>query len=222
MTDSLIKFESPATCIVAGPSSSGKSTFIYQLLKHSEHMFKKVPKKIIYCFSNYQPLFDEIKQNVKHIEFFEGLPTKDNMDVWSFESGLKILILDDLAQKASDSVDIVNLFTVYSHHQNFSVFFLVQNLFSGGKYFRTISLNSHYFVLFNNQRNRFQIQTLAMQMFPGETKYFMDAYKKSILQKYGYLLVDISPHSDPIYKLRTHIFSPQFMIVYRPVQEKYE
>ena len=89
-----------------------------------------------------------MKKQIETIEFHEGLPSKEDMDVWSMESDFKILVIGDLAQKASESVDMVNLFTIYSHHRNFSVFFVVQNLFTGGKYFHTISLNSHYFVLF--------------------------------------------------------------------------
>ena len=101
-------------------------------------------------------------------------------------------------------------------------FFVVQNLFTGGKYFRTISLNSHYFILFNNQRDQLQIQTLAKQMFPSETKYFMDAYKKATKKKYSYLLVDVSPHSEPLYKLRTDIFPHHTLTVFRPEKEKHE
>jgi hypothetical protein len=89
-----------------------------------------------------------MKKQIETIEFHEGLPSKEDMDVWSMESDFKILVIGDLAQKASESVDIFNLFNIYSHHRNFSVFFVVQNLFTGGKYFHTISLNSHYFVLF--------------------------------------------------------------------------
>ena len=222
MTEAVIKFECPATCIVAGASGSGKTSFIFKLLNDARFMFKTAPKKIIYCYSTYQPLYNEMKKMVKDITFFEGLPSKEDMDIWSFEEGFKILVIDDLAQKASVSVDIVNLFTIYSHHHNFSVFFLVQNLFSGGKYFRTISLNSHYFILFSNQRDQLQIQTLARQMFPGETKYFMDAFKKATSKKYGYLLIDISPHTVSLYKLRTDIFPNQTVIVFRPEKEKYE
>ena len=77
-------------------------------------------------------------------------------------------------------------------------------------------------MLFKNQRDQLQIQTLAKQMCPGVTKYFMDAYRKATFQKYGYMLVDISPHSDSLYKLRTNIFPNQTLTVYRPINENNE
>lgn len=69
MIDTLIKFECPATCIIAGASESGKSTFLFKMFKNAQFMFSKVPKKIIYCYSTYQPLFDDMK-TVENIEFF--------------------------------------------------------------------------------------------------------------------------------------------------------
>ena len=37
--EALMKFESPCTCIIAGPTGSGKSTLLYQILKHNKSMF---------------------------------------------------------------------------------------------------------------------------------------------------------------------------------------
>ena len=56
---------------------------------------------------------------------------------------------------------IVNLFTRGSHHRNLSVIYIVQNVFHQGKGSRSISLNSHYLVLFKNPRDKLQVLTLA-------------------------------------------------------------
>lgn len=97
--------------------------FFWKCSKNAKLMFSKNASKIIYCYSTYQDLYDKMKKEVKNIEFFKGLPSKEDMDLWSIESNFKILVIDDLALRASQSVDIVDLFTIYSHHHNFSVFF---------------------------------------------------------------------------------------------------
>ena len=180
-------------------------------------MFQSLPKKIYYAYGVYQDMYDEMKRDIPNIEFISGLPNREDLESWGIQTnGLKLLILDDLLQKASQNSDIVDLFCQYSHHLNFSVFFVTQNLFSQGKQFRTISLNAHYFILFKNQRDQTQIQTLGKQIFTGETKFFMDAYHKATNKKYGYLLLDLSPHSNPQYKLRTNIFPDQITTAYLP------
>jgi len=70
---------------------------------------------------------------------------------------------------------VVNLFTKDSHYINISVFFISQNLFSKDKNCRTISINSRYLVLMNNPRDKLQIEVLARQMFPNNSKYLIEA-----------------------------------------------
>ncbi|CAG2255207.1 unnamed protein product [Mytilus edulis] len=72
---------------------------------------------------------------------------------------------------------------------------------------------------FAGGRDMLQIQTLGRQIFPGRTKFFMDAYQKSISKSYGYLVVDITPHSDKSYQLRTDILPDQDTIIYQPENE---
>ncbi len=57
------------------------------------------------------------------------------------------------------------MFTTDSHQLNISVFKITQNLFSQGKYARTIGLNCHYVFLLKNPRDRFQISVLGKQMW---------------------------------------------------------
>ena len=217
--EAVIPFHTPSNCIVSGASSSGKTHLIFEILKCVDKMFNKRVKRIFFCYNVYQPIFDEMKKEIPHIEFFEGLPNRENMETWSTNLDLNILILDDLMEKAAKSTDIVDLFTQYTHHLNFFVFFLVQNLFAGGKYFRTLSLNAHYFILFRTLRDQQQISNLGRQIFGRQLPYFMDAFNKATQNRYSYLLIDISPHSDPIYKLRTHILPHQMTIVYTPVKK---
>ena len=65
------------------------------------------------------------------------------------------------------------------------------NLFPPGKLSRTISLNSHYFVIFRkNPRDSLGISTLAKQMFPGRTDYLMESFWDATSRPYGYLVID--------------------------------
>lgn len=222
----VLKIPSPSTLIVCGPSGSGKSTLVYEILKHGRGIFDKVPCQVIFCYNIYQSsLYDQLKRDVDNIQFFEGLPAKEDLEMWSNGKDHSVLVLDDLMAKCSSSQDICDLFTVFSHHMNFTVFFLVQNLFSGGKQFRTISLNSHQFILFKNQRDELQIKIFAKQVFPDEMKYFMSAYKKATSTKFGYLYVNLSPslsgEEEALYRLRTRILPGETTIVYLPCDKKF-
>lgn len=177
-------------------------------------------KKVYYCYGVDQPLYEEIKKELPEIIFFEGLPSRHELESWHMEEpGHKLLLIDDLMTEASSSKEVVAIYTRFSHHLNFFCILVSQNAFSPGKEFRTISLNTHYFILFKNRRDELQIQTLGRQIFPRQLNFFMDAYRKATEKPYGYLLVDISPHSDPKYKLRTQILPSQSMVVFAPEKE---
>lgn len=217
--ESLVKFESPSTCLVVGPSSSGKSSYVFEVLKHADGVFTKAVNNVYYAYGVYQPLYDEMKKHIANIQFVNAVPTKDMLETWAMqEPGHKLLILDDLMQKASKSEDIVDVFCQYSHHLNFSCWLISQNVFNATKQFRTISLNTHYFALFKCQRDLQQIFALARQLFPGKTKFFMESYRKATEEKYNPLIIDLSPHSNPLYKIRMHVLPGQLMTVFLPEQ----
>ncbi len=163
----LVPLKHPFTCIVAGPSGSGKSVFSIKLIENADKMIDAPPERILWCYGVYQSFFN----NLKTVEFHEGLP-----DVESFDGKLRtLLIIDDLMHETDDRVS--KIFTRVSHHKNLSVLYLTQNLFYGSKQNRTINLNSHYLVLFKNARDATQISHLAGQMYPGKSKFMIDAYR---------------------------------------------
>ena len=119
-----------------------------------------------------------------------------------------------MAQSEQDKV-VLDFFTVDSHHKNISVYFLAQNLFSQGKYMRTISLNCHYILLMNNPRDRSQINFLARQIFPTHTKYLVESYLDATSTKYGYLFLDFKQETDNELRVQTGILPNQKRIVYQ-------
>ena len=78
--ENVIKFESPSTCIVAGPTSSGKSSYVFKVLKHVDGVFTKKVDKIYYAYGVYQPLYDDMKKNIPNIEFENAVPTKETLE----------------------------------------------------------------------------------------------------------------------------------------------
>jgi hypothetical protein len=69
-----------------------------------------------------------------------------------------------------------------------------------------MSLNAHYIVLFKNPRDANQIATLARQMYPGKSKFLIEAFKDATEKPYGYSLIDLKPDTGENIRVRTNIF----------------
>jgi hypothetical protein len=134
------------------------------------------------------------------VDFQQGLPDLDTLD----PREKHLIILDDLMDETDQRV--ASLFTKKGHHRNISVMYIVQNLFHRGKHHRTISLDAHYMVVFKNPRDVSQIMTLAHQMYPQRTKYFLEAYTAATAQSHGYLVIDMKQETPDILRLRSSIF----------------
>ena len=104
---------------------------------------------------------------------------------------------------------IVNLFTRGSHHRNLSVIYIVQNLFHQGKGSRSISLNSHYLVLFKNPRDKLQILTLAKQMYPRQTDFILKQHEEAVKRPFGYLLIDLKTTTQDNCPVRTNVLGEE-------------
>ena len=195
-----INFKHPFCMTVAGPSQCGKTWFIMELLKRRNAIIYPPPSRIIYCYSVWQENFEEIKQNIDFIEFNNGLPKIDDIN----QSENNLIILDDLMSECIDDKKILHLFTVESHHKNISAIFLTQNIFCKGKYARSISLNSHYLILFRNVRDPSQVSHLGRQLYPKNSKFFDEAFNDAVTsQKFGYLIVDLKQNTPDNLRLRT-------------------
>jgi len=152
-------------------------------------MIDPSPRWIVYCYGEYQQLFDKYPR----VDFRQGLP-----DLQNFNGGEPVLLVIDDLMDATDG-SVANLFTKGSHHRNVSVVFLVQNLFHKNKHVRTISLNSQYMVLFKNPRDASQFASLARQMYPNRSAFAVEAYKDATQQPYSYLFATFDRSRTKIY-----------------------
>ncbi len=85
---------------------------------------------------------------------------------------------------------------------------ITQNLFFQGKTSSTITLNTQYIILYKSPRDAMQIMVLGRQIFPGNTKYFMECYQDATNhQPFGFLLIDFKAKTRERFRLRSGLFS---------------
>ena len=199
------QFIHPFTAIVAGPTGCGKTEFIYNLLLNNKDYIQPSPTKIYYYYSIWQDKFTKMKDKLSNIHFYEGLTNFQQVN----RLDNNLIIIDDLMKEASDNNEILDMFTKGSHHSNCSIIVLTQNIFNKGKHSRTMSLNSHYIVLFKNPRDATQISFLSRQMYPKNSKFLEEAYHDATNEPYGYLLIDLKQATPNEFRVQSNIFSKE-------------
>ena len=125
-----------------------------------------------------------------------------------------ILVLDDQMGVASSSNSVADLFTKGSHHRNLTVIYLVQNVYNQGKSQRTISLNSHYSVVFRNSQDASQFRTMAYQICPSNGKWLVNAFTYATSKPYGYLVLDHHPSTPEDQTVATNILPGEQLMYY--------
>lgn len=205
----MIVFRPNFNCIISGPTQSGKSTLVRKILQNVDTMFEPKIDQILWCYDQYQPLYDTISSKVT---FHEGIPDMSNFK----SSGHTLLILDDLMEECASNSTISKLFSVHSHHKNLSVFYITQTLFPRGQASRTLSLNTHYFIVFRNPRDQTSFGYLARQMYSSpKSKHLIEAYNDATRSRaHSYLFLDLKQDTDECLRVRTGILPSDEHVVY--------
>ena len=201
------KFQHPFTMIVPDPTMSGKSTWMKQLLLSD--LITPPPNRIVWLYKRWQSLYDELKDQVPHLEFIQGIPDNLNSDTFLNEQERTFVFTKDLMKDATENKDVRELFVEGAHHRNLSTACIMQNLFNKGKENRTMSLNSQYLVLFKNPRDQQRIATLARQKYPAHSEKILDAYQRATEVPHGSLVVDLKQSTPDAQRLRTDIFADE-------------
>ena len=90
-------FKHPFTSMIVGPTQSGKTCLIKSILSNINYLISCKNdahiERIIYCYSAWQTIYDELQQQIKpKIEFVQGFLDLDILD--PIQNNL--IILDDL------------------------------------------------------------------------------------------------------------------------------
>ena len=164
----------PVRCIITGPSSSGKSVFLTNLILniineydkiyiYSPSLHQDLYQKTIKCFSNYIPIniipnilnevdidlvIDEIVNNKDFEKSLTEIETFDNIEDLKFPQEYEknsFIMLDDLNQKEMDDPRVQSRFK-RSRHINLSIFIISQEYYEISK--KTIRCNGNIYHIF--------------------------------------------------------------------------
>lgn len=205
------RLENDSSMIITGPSKSGKSTFVINMMKQKDRLFRHPIQRVWWFYGIESPFHETLK--TFNVCMKQGLPSQDDLSQITRHD---LVILDDLQQESKTCEDITNLFLKATHHKEFFAIQINQYIY-GDKEQRMRNGNAHYFVAFNNPRNQQQLGQFVSKMFPkGNTsliyRIFHDVMKTE--GKYGYLFIDFTPQCDSNLRLRTNLFKTP-MIVFK-------
>ncbi len=213
---------------LCGPTQSGKTYLISQIIENADSLITPTPTKLVYLYTCYQSIYNDIKDHIdkgkethtlKEYEFIDcnkGIPSMAQLETKLSSEGT-LLVLDDLMIiSTSDKQNTENLNNIAardSHHSNTSVIFVCQNLNYGNGKLRNVKINSQYHLLLKNLSDRGNLETLATNRKIPLSK--ISAIHRDICkQKYGYVLFDGSPKGYVNAQIRTGILPGDDTIIY--------
>lgn len=198
----------PFSAIIAGPSSSGKTTLATSLLRYRNILITPTPTHVFCFYNHWQPMFDKLKQYGIINKFIPGQPSQEVFIEEAEKHPHSLCLIDD--GMTGIGPDVKQMFTELSHHYSCSILLLVQDLFVGHKDYRTCSYNAKYIFIMKNPRNASQIRYLARQVNPSNSKYIIEAYKEATKKPFSYLMIDMTQETPEVFRLRSDVLPHQF------------
>jgi septin family protein len=235
-------FRHPFTCVVAGPSQSGKTTFVANLIASSHGLIDTTFKYIlVYLGTSVEenPVFSALKEslpglNIQVIDVgslyqskkavAEKFPSDFLHTVKELGPG-GCVIFDDLMQDLASANMITDLFSKYSAHLDLSVIHITQNIFYRGKQaqeHRTLYNNTHHLVLFPQviDSTVFNIVARRISGAGGKKSRNISHMMQDVAEKHRYIIINGMLNRPSELKYTSDIFNLDpfpFQRVYSPL-----
>ena len=146
-------FRNKFSLLVVGPTQSGKTYFVQQILENNRIVYEEQKSIRIFWYYNQRQEcnYEKLKKSLgKASDLKEVCRNCLKICVKSVLGTITyIIILDDLMAEATDIPVVSRLFT-QGRHRNASVILLLQNMFPKGKYNTDISRSAQYLALFRS------------------------------------------------------------------------
>jgi hypothetical protein len=236
--------------VVSGSTGSGKTVWTMRFLEHINKLVVSSEDKspevnshynsnnpvitsVLYCYGALNSLVLKLKRleipdsldhsssppSTLRIKTHNGLPSEETIKCEAALSNRRLLLVLDDLMLATKGVFLDSLFTVGSHNWGVSVIMLTQHLFN--KDLKIARSNAHYIVLLRNPAGALQVRNIASQLFPGQARYFMEAYEDATKERFTYILIDMHPNTADGHRLKTHIYPEEgYTIAYIPTTQK--
>ena len=195
-------FRHPFTMVLSGSTGSGKTQWLRRFLEHRTALVEPTPEYVLYCYVELNPTVLALEHQ-PGVETYYGVPDEVYIRAARERHGRLLLVLDDLMVNLKADY-LATVFTRGSHNWDVSVVLVTQHTFS--KEIKTARNNAHYLVLMRNPAGALQVRTIASQLFPTASRYFMEAYKDATRRPFSYLVVDMHPQTPDAHRLKTHIY----------------
>ena len=139
-------------------------------------------------------------------EFINGFPEDLLARLEQTSDRGSLCIFDDVMNEVSSNSVVSKLFTRGRSHLGCSLVLMLQNIFPKGTQSRTISINAQYQVLFRNPRDSLQISIFVRQLYPHNSKDFLEICKRATQRPYGYLFCCFTQSCPDEIRYHTNIF----------------
>ena len=119
------KFPNNTRILIGGSTGSGKTTFVFHLIKN-QHFINPI-QTVHYFSTSANPIDIDWHDTLPNVDvfYYEGLPS---LSFYPTVKPNSIVIIDDLFEDAIESSDVSRAFRVESRHRDFALIIITQVL----------------------------------------------------------------------------------------------